>query len=340
MATNPTDKPSGERFAHLFGPVPSRRFGWSLGVDLTPFKTCTLDCVFCQLGRTTALTTDRREHVATNDVVAEIEAWLRAGGTADYITLGGSGEPTLHSRFGEIIDRVHARTSIPVALLTNGTLLHLSEVRDAARRADVVKVTLAAADEPLFAHIHRPCSGVTFDRLVEGECRLREEFTGQLWMEVFLLLGINSTPAAVRRIAAVAARVRPDRIQLNTCVRPSAESYAEAVSVERLVELAEFFAPRAEIVAAPPSVRVSGTRADEAEAAILGILGRRPSTAPQLARACNLHGNEISKYLGRLLQAGQIRAERRQGEVFYVGGTVPAAGGAVTKTDASQLQGE
>jgi len=309
---------------YLFGPVPSRRLGWSLGVDLTPTKTCSLDCVFCQLGRTTVKTTARREYVPVADVVAEIAEWLRSGGTADHITLAGSGEPTLHSRFGEVIERVRGMTAIPVALLTNGTLLHLPEVRQAACKADVVKVTLTAADETLFAQIHRPCEGVTFAQVLEGERRLRAEFTGQLWLEVFLLWGVNSTPAEVRRIAAMTREIRPDRVHLNTCVRPPAEASAEAVPAQRLAELATLFEPPAEVIA-EFSTALS-TKAKGTEAAVLALLQRRPCTAPQIALAFGLHANEVSKYLGKLLRTQRVRAEPRHGEVYYAG-IEPQTGG-------------
>lgn len=303
------------RYSHLFGPVPSRRLGRSLGVDLTPFKTCTLDCIFCQLGRTTVKTAERREYVPTNSVTKEIEAWLKIDGKADYITLSGSGEPTLHNRFGEIIDFIHECTKIPVALLTNGTTLHLPAVRSAAARADVVKVTLSAWDQKSFEHIHRPCVDVTFRRLANGERRLRDEFWGQIWMEVFLLGGINSTRADVQRIAKVARQIKPDRIQLNTCIRPSAEDFAFAVEKEQMAELAKIFDPPAEVIAESHATQRSAGRTNET--IIFDMLRRRPCTAAQIANAFGMHLNEVSKHVGALIQAGRIRAERRNLEVYF-----------------------
>jgi wyosine [tRNA(Phe)-imidazoG37] synthetase (radical SAM superfamily) len=303
-------------YKYLFGPVPSRRLGWSLGVDLTPFKTCSLDCVFCQLGCTTVKTTERREYVPLTSVKKEIADWIEHGGKADFITLAGSGEPTLHSRFGELIDFIHARSDIPVALLTNGTTLFLPEVRAAACRADLVKVTLAAWNQKLFQRIHRPCRGVTFGRLVEGERRLRGEFHGRLWVEVFVLRGINSTADDMRRIAKIARTIQPDRVQLNTSVRPPAEHVARMVPPARLKELAGLFDPPAEVVAEFTSpTRPSIVQANEK--LILGLLRRRPCTALQISGACNLHGNECAKYLGRLLQHGAIHADRTGGGAYY-----------------------
>lgn len=323
-------------YQHIFGPVPSRRLGRSLGVDLTPMKTCTLDCIFCQLGRTTARTTERREYIPVKEVVAELAAWLQGGGTADYITLAGSGEPTLHSRFGDVIEQIRHLTRIPVALLTNGTLLHLPEVRQAAGKADVVKITLSASTKALFSQIHRPCRGVTLSHLLAGARQLRTEFPGQLWLEVFLLWGINSTPAEVQRIAALAETVKPDRLQLNTCVRPPAETFALAVPPERLQTLAPLFRPPAEVIAEftsgqPPLVQVNVD-------SILALLQRRPCTAPQIAQVFDMHANEVSKYLGQLLRAARIRPEKRHADMYYAatpspahvapgGGETPAAAG-------------
>ena len=143
------------KYRYLFGPVPSRRFGRSLGIDLTPHKTCSLDCVFCQLGRTPKKTLERKVYVSTTDVIDEIDVWMQTDGNADYLTLSGSGEPTLHAEFGRIL--AHLRNQpIPSVLLTNGTLLNLPEVRDAAALAGVVKVSLSAWDQKSFEWVNRP----------------------------------------------------------------------------------------------------------------------------------------------------------------------------------------
>ena len=152
---------------HLFGPVPSRRFGRSLGVDLTPYKTCSLDCVFCQLGRTTNKTVTREEYVATDAVIAELDEWLKRDGHADYITLAGSGEPTLHSRFGEILEYIRKKSIIPAVLLTNGTMLQFQEVRDAAACANIVKISLSAWDQASYGWVNRPHQQLRFDQLIE-----------------------------------------------------------------------------------------------------------------------------------------------------------------------------
>ncbi len=303
-------------FKHLFGPVPSRRFGRSLGVDLTPFKTCSLDCVFCQLGRTTLKTMERKEYVPVNEVVEEMDKWMRHHpGEASYITLAGSGEPTLHSRFGEIIEFAREYPKTPVALLTNGTTLHLPEVRLAASRADVVKITLSAWDQKSFKSIHRPQSNLKFKQVLEGEQLLREEFQGDIWMEVVILKGINSERDDVLRIAEIARSIRPDRIHLNTCVRPPAEDFASPVSHELLSELAGLFEPCAEVITEfrPDS---SSTFTDN-ETAILDILRRRPCTAQEMAKLFGMHLNEVAKHLGRLTRTSAVQVRSGKHDKYY-----------------------
>ncbi len=196
-------------YKYLFGPVPSRRFGRSLGVDLTPYKTCSLDCVFCQLGRTTKKTVHRQEYVPTEASWPNWESGLKTDGQADYITLSGSGEPTLHSRFGEVLEFIRAKTTIPAVLLTNGTMLQFPEVREAAATANVVKVSLSAWDQASYGWVNRPHPQLQFDQLVKGQKDFRAQFKGQLWMEVFLVAGMNSMPADVSKIADHGKKDRP-----------------------------------------------------------------------------------------------------------------------------------
>jgi wyosine [tRNA(Phe)-imidazoG37] synthetase (radical SAM superfamily) len=281
---------------------------------LTPFKTCSLDCVFCQLGHTTVKTLERREYVPTEKVLMEIGTWILEGGKADYITLAGSGEPTLHSGFGEVIDFIHSSTDFPVALLTNGTTLHLPEVRAAAAKADVVKVTLSAWGQESFEHIHRPCEKATFNRIVNGTYAFRRDFKKNLWIEVFLLDGINSDIENVRRIAELVREVRPEKTQLNTCVRPPAETTAVAVSGDKMFELARLFEPPAEVIAEfrsdCPIIAVN-------EIDILEMLRRRPCTAVQVAAAFDMHLNEVSKYIGRLLKKKLIYSDGTGADTYY-----------------------
>lgn len=303
------------KYRYIFGPVPSRRFGRSLGVDLLVPKTCSLDCVFCQLGRSKKKTVERKEYVPTRDVIAELERWFSSGVETDVITLSGSGEPTLHSEFGKVLQYIRSRSNVPVVLLTNGTMLHLPEVREAAAVANIVKVSLSAWDQASYRWVNRPHDKLAFETLVEGERKFREEFRGQLFLEVFLVKGINSLPEDVKKIAAITGLIRPDRIQLNTAVRPPAEGFVEPLSREELEELAGLFEPRAEIIAEFGGKQARNIKANEQ--AILSMLERRPCTAEEIAEVFDMNLNEVSKYLGKLMDEDLIEPERRNLLLYY-----------------------
>ena len=304
-------------YRYLFGPVPSRRLGRSLGVDLVPFKTCSFDCIFCQLGRTTEKTLGRKEYVPVDEVITELDAWLKTDDDADYITLSGSGEPTLNSHFGRVIEFARSNTSIPVALLTNGSLLVEPEVRAQAAQANVVKISLSAWDAFSLGHINRPHPNVDFDRLIEGFLLLRKQFAGELWMEVFLVWGTNTATREVSRIAELVKAIRPDGVQLNTAVRPPCEEYAVAVPREQMAPLARLFDPPAEIVAEFSSRLSSKVRKDETD--ILQMVERRPCTLDEICRVFGLHRNEATKHLGKLVRTGRAQQRWRKGEAYYSG---------------------
>ena len=304
------------KYKYLFGPVPSRRFGRSLGVDLTPFKTCSLNCIFCQLGRSDHTVSDRKEYVPVKDVIAELEHWLKHDGQADFITLSGSGEPTLNSGFGDVLTFIKSNTKIPSLLMTNGTMLHLPEVRKDAAMASVVKISMGAWDQESFEKLNRPDSAVTFNDLLQGEKDFSKEFDGELRLEVFVVDGVNSDPDDMRKIAAYVKEVAPDKVQLNTAVRPAAEEGTVAVGPEKLNELALLFDPPAEVIASFKKVNIEGSDVDATK--LLDMLRRRPCTAKQMSDVLGVHINEIAKYLPELLTADSIHREQRGADVYFV----------------------
>lgn len=297
----------------VFGPVPSRRFGRSLGVDLTPFKTCSYDCIYCQLGRTTNLTVERRQWVPLAGIADAVRA--RLDHHLDYITVAGSGEPTLHSGLGELLAELAATTCTPLAVLTNGSLLGDPAVRAGLCQADVVAPSLHAGSAPTFQRIHRPHPSLVFEQVVEGLVQFRAEYSGQLWLEVFLLDGINTFPDELALLRGHLERIRADRVQVNTVVRPPAESSCRPVPPDKLQRLAALLGERVEIVArchcaaAPDFV----ARRDD----VLELLRRRPCTLADLAAGLGVHRPEVAKYLDSLLEAGSIEAAPQGGEVYY-----------------------
>jgi wyosine [tRNA(Phe)-imidazoG37] synthetase (radical SAM superfamily) len=295
--------------------VPSRRFGRSLGIDLTPYKTCSQDCVFCQLGRTTHRTVRRKEYAPLDSVLEEISDWLSADGEADYITLSGSGEPTLHARFGEVLEFIRSNSRLPAVLLTNGSLFHLPEVRHEARRADIVKISLSAWDQPSHEWVNRPHPDLRFDQIIDGQKAFRDQFRGEIWMEVFLIMGMNSTPADVARISKHATQIRPNRIHLNTAVRPPAEEFVAPLSVEKLAALTRIFHPPAEVIAEFQAKQ--GEERHGSLEKIHGMLERRPCTADEIAHVFGMHINEVLKYLGKLAREGRVCLRRVNHSVYY-----------------------
>jgi len=304
------------REEHIFGPVPSRRLGRSLGVDLVPHKVCTFDCVYCQVGRTTRKTTSREAFVPVETLMAELGEKLKRVPRPDYITLAGSGEPTLHSDLGAIIEGIHGITDVPVSVLTNGSLLYEPEVRAACARADLVLPSLDAGDDATFQRINRPAAGLTLARVVDAMIAFRRRFDGQIRLEVFLVAGVNSGPAQVQKIGALADKIEPDRIQLNTAVRPTADADIKPLTEAELGAACELLGPRAEVIADFPAVHEEpefSARADE----VLAMIRRRPVTLEDIAGGLGIHPAEVSKYVAELLSKELVLKERR-GECDYL----------------------
>jgi len=227
-----------EEKKYLYGPVPSRRLGYSLGVDIVPIKACTLDCIYCQLGRTANKTIERRDYVPGEAVLAELKEKLAEGLTADFITISGSGEPTLNSQLGELIDGIKKITDIPVAILTNGTLLHRQDVRADCARADVVVPSLDAADEQTFQKVNRPHRDISIEKLISGLQTFRNEFAGRIWLEVFFVEDFNTDAEQIAKIKNAIEQIRPDKVQLNTAVRPTAEPGVKRLDAKKLRAIA------------------------------------------------------------------------------------------------------
>ena len=300
-----------EKYTHLFGPVPSRRLGLSLGVDLNPVKVCSEDCVFCQICRTTELTVERKEWVPTAAVLAEFDRWVAAGHHADHVTLSGSGEPTLHAGFGAVLRHVKAAGPFKTALLSNGSLMWRSDVRRDAGEADVVKVTLSAWDEASFARIHRPAPEVTFERLLAGERALREEFRGQLWVEVMLLPGYNDAPEQVRAIAEHVKALRADAVHLNTTTRPAlAGMEVPQVHEAWMRTVATWFEPAAVI---PVFTGKSVSSLAMSDSALMDLLARHPIAVEALAELAGGGTAGVERRLAPLVAEGKLAIEERHG---------------------------
>ena len=305
-----------EEKKYLYGPVPSRRLGRSLGVDIVPFKVCTLDCVYCQLGETTDKTLERREYVPVKAVLAELKERLAQGVQADFIAISGSGEPTLNSQLGELVDGIKKITDIHVAILTNGTLLYRQDVRADCAKADVVLPSLDAGDEQTFQGINRPHGDISIEKLIEGLLAFRNEFAGQIWLEVFFVEGLNTGTKQIAKIKAAIEQIRPDRIQLNTAVRPTAEPGVKRLDAGKLQVIAEELGEKCEVVADVSPAQLGRDVECKAEN-LLSMLKRRPCSLNDICSALAINRNEALKYITHFQQQGLIHSEEKNGIIFF-----------------------
>jgi wyosine [tRNA(Phe)-imidazoG37] synthetase (radical SAM superfamily) len=306
---------------YVYGPIPSQRLGQSLGIDPIPFKTCNWNCVYCQLGRTTPLTNERREYVPPDAILGELRAALDAHppGTLDWVSFVGSGEPTLHAGLGMMIRRVKDMTPLPVAVITNGALLYQRQVRMELAAADAVLPTLVAGTEPLYRRIARPWPALTFASLVEGLVAFRQIYHGKLWVEVMLIKGLNDGEPALRQLACVLRRIEPDAIHITLPNRPPAEPWVEPPDAGGLVRATAILGE-----VAPIGHLASGSLnlADGAHAleAIAAVIARHPMREEDLARA--LQGwstSQVAKALAQLEASGRAQVVVRRGQRYWSG---------------------
>lgn len=303
---------------HVYGPVASRRLGRSLGVDLVPFKTCTYDCVYCQLGHTTNQTLRFDEYVPVDDLLAELRQKLAGPLRPDYVSLAGAGEPTLHARIGEVIHRIKRLTSLPVAVLTNGSMLWSHSVQESLLEADLLLPSLDAGDAGRFQQVNRPHPHIHFETMVNGIAEFTRRFQKPVWLEVFLLDGLTGTPAEVERIAAWVRKIKPAKVQLNTVSRPPCEEDARPVPPKRLAALTTLFDPPAEVISeafVDPGPAVAAAAVTDAD--ILALIRIRPCTAAGVAAGLGLHIHESAKRLAAMVDRGAAVAVRRDDSVFY-----------------------
>lgn len=330
MQVNPSGLPPPR---YVYGPVPSHRLGRSLGVDIVSHKRCTYDCVYCQLGRTTHLTAERSDDAPVSAVLDELHGVLASGPRPDFVSIAGSGEPTLHAGIGELLRGLRRLTDVPRAVLTNGSLLWMPEVQDALLDADVVLPSLDAGSEPVFRAVNRPHASVSFERMTAGTAEFTRRFRGEVWLEVMLVAGMNDDRASVSDIASLVRRIAPARVQLTTVQRPPADPSVRRVREEDLRTLARMFDGRVDIVTehAPGGSRESARplmqEPDDIRRRILALVARRPCTAADIARAVEMNVLHALKRLDELRAAGDVRVVVSDGHPYYTAAdTVPSSG--------------
>ncbi len=302
---------------YLFGPVPSRRLGASLGVDLVPLKTCTLNCVYCECGRTTDLTVERKEYVPVDAVLEELDNFLKKEPELDYITFAGSGEPTLHQHIDRVIGYLKSYfPQYPLCILTNGTLFTSEAVRAQTRGADLIIPSLDAATEGIFRQLNRPHPALKCEAIIAGLAALRREYRGEICLEIFIVPGLNDSAAELGAIKKAIERINPDRIQVGTLDRPGAEAWVREASPEKMRQIASYLGGDAGLIEEQPAPSVNLRFDKDYGETILQTLRRRPCTVQDLSRIVGLHPAEVQKYLRKLLSAGHIEMERRKRGTF------------------------
>lgn len=308
------------KYTHLFGPVHSRRLGISLGVDMMPLKVCTLDCAYCECGKTTQLTVERKEYVSGDEIIAELSDYLHQNPQLDYVTFGGSGEPTLNTALGKCISFVKEKfPRYKTALLTNGTLFTLPDVRAEVMPVDLILPSVDAISDDAFSKVNRPHSSLDNRCILEGLKALSQEYKGNLWLEVFIIPGVNDNAEELSRFKSYLLEIKPTRVQLNSLDRPGAYEWVKVASAETLKKIAEFFSPLpVEIISRSlRDVPLSEIPDADAEQTILSLLRRRPSTIEELSSVSGITINHLSVLLDKLIKQGDADSETIGNQCFY-----------------------
>lgn len=304
-------------FRHLYGPVPSRRLGRSLGIDLVPHKVCSYDCIYCQIGKTTVKTLLREEYIPSQEVLGELKAFLSKNGSSiDHISLSGSGEPTLHSKIRLVIEGIKEMTLIPVAVLTNGSLLYEEEVRKDLIGADIVLPSLDAASSETFMRINRPYKGLSVEKVIEGMVEFRKIYKGQIWLEILFCKGVNDSQSELLQMKKAVDQIQPDLIHLNTVVRPPSEQSAIPLGLREMEEIRAFFGERASIISEFDRHHLVAPERDRREE-ILRILRRRPLSLTDLSEGMGIPQKELEGYIRFMVEEGKIKIRSFGNAIYY-----------------------
>lgn len=302
---------------YVFGPVPSRRLGFSLGIDIIPYKYCCYDCIYCQVGKTTNIEMTRKSFVDPHQVVEEVLDKVTKTEHIDYITFSGSGEPTLNLDLGKIIEEIKNATAIPVAVITNGALLYQADVRKDLMAADVILPSLDAASEDIFRYINRPHFFIEVDTIIHGLKLMRKEYQGKIWLEVMLIKDVNDTEEELKKLKEVISGLNIDKLQLNTVIRPPIEESSGRLTRDDLENICAYLGGPCEIICnfeKSVQERNQNNWAQE----ILGILQRRSLTLNDIVKITGMPSKKAKKGLASLENEGRIRSYFFDDNIFYM----------------------
>jgi wyosine [tRNA(Phe)-imidazoG37] synthetase (radical SAM superfamily) len=301
---------------YLFGPVPSRRLGYSLGVDLVPEKTCSFSCIYCQVGKTAETTVERAEFYPTKKIIAELTETLPKKGV-HFITFSGSGEPTLHSGLGKIIKAIKKLCDTPVCVITNSSLIWRKDVQQDLMNADVVMPSLDAVDPETFAKINRPSAEVSIDKIVKGLEKFRKVYKGQIWLEIMLVKGFNDGLDQVSLLKEAAMKIEPDEIHLNTVVRPPQSKSAKALDETEMARITGVFGGVAKVLTRFDKNLHSFGEGTDLDQQVFELSRRRGVTVNDLVSSFGFHRDVANDILARLLEQGKIKKVSHAGKTYF-----------------------
>ncbi len=303
-------------FNYIFGPVASRRLGLSLGVDIVPYKTCTLNCLYCECGPTTKLTIRRAEFVPTEKVIEELDTYLKRSPKFDIITFSGSGEPTLNKTIGKIIKHIKDNYSYPICVLTNGTLLYRKDVQQDLLMADIVIPSLDSALDETFQKINRPHPHLSLPKIIEGIAQFRRKFNGKLYLEIFIIPNLNDNEKNITALKEAVKKISPDKVQLNSLDRPGAVSWISAAKTQSLIKIKQQLSSicPVEIISRSAIKKISSNKTTKTpprslQGRIINILSRRPSTIVDLSISLKICQSQLKPYVKKLIESGRIKQE-------------------------------
>lgn len=305
----------------IFGPVPSRRLGLSLGINIIPFKTCTYNCIYCEVGKTTNLTITRQPFFNTDNIKKEFKNSIEKVGKIDFVTFSGSGEPTLNSDIGELIDFVKSFKKYKVAVLTNGSLLYLKSVRNALIHADVVVPSLDSAREESFKKINMPHKDLKLDKIIEGLKKFSDEFKGEIWLEVLFAKNINDSEKDLDALSDVINYIKPVQVQIGTVDRPPAYISAKRLSNQEMMDVYSILSAKSDVKIEIISAfsRESDSFYDNIERSIIKMINIRPCSEKELMEVFNVSVDKLNDTLNKLFKEGKAFKHSFGGKEFIVG---------------------
>ena len=309
----------------VFGPIPSRRLGRSLGIDLLPYKTCSMDCVYCECGATTVLTSERKEYFPTSAVLAELDAVLAKDHEIDFVTFSGVGEPTLHSGIGEIIRHIRLHyPELKICMLTNSTLLDQESVLEELDGIDVIIPSLDGSNEEEFLKVNRQEPGITLASVVSGLMKFRARYPKvPMWLEIFILPGVNDSVESAERFRQLMEKIAPEKVQLNSLDRPGVEEWVLPEPFEILEKIAAVIGKTVNVeIVSRHKVQVKTADretppVDKYNDLILKTLRSRPCTAEDLTVTIGIPAERITPHLRRMERAGLVISEEGSRGIFY-----------------------